>query len=229
MAFVLIALTLGSMLAVAATIAMWLVLGSSTLMRRSIIALLGTSLLGLAFCATIRELEAEWLVLMWIVVVTVAAMFTIIRWRGLRLVNTTKPTHIDSGEFQFSVLHLIGLTAAVALIAAVARTLTPLAATLDVLLVGLGIAVCLGSLAIIVSLTTLRQRRTKYGLPITAIATTANAGVVYMVMEATNADPGIVWGSIVVVYALSLCALLRYCFNRGFKLASRWELEAAEP
>ena len=84
MAIILIALTLGPMLAAVATIAMWLTLGGSTLMLRSIVAVLGCSLLGLVFCAVSGELEAEWLGLMWVVVIAVAAMFVVVRRQGLR-------------------------------------------------------------------------------------------------------------------------------------------------
>lgn len=228
MALILIALTLGPMLAAVATIAMWLTLGGSTLMWRSIVAVLGGSLLGLVFCAVSGELEAEWLGLMWVVVITVAAMFVVVRRQGLRLVDTKKPIRRDSDEFRFSVLHLLGLTAVVALIATFARALAPLVATLNALMFGLGIAVCLGSLAIIGSLTTLRLRQSQSGLWVFVVASVVIAGTVFTVMEATNADPGIVWGSIVVVYALSLRALFGFLRNRGFAIASDSDLALTE-
>ncbi len=224
MAFVLIALTLGPMLAAVAVMAIWLTLGSSKLMWRTIFAILGASGLGLLFCASSGELEAEWLGLMWIVVVTVAGMFVLVRWQGLRLVNTAKPNLICSNEFQFSVSQLLALTAAVALVVAFARVLAPMIATVNALLIGLGIAICLGALAVVASLTTLRLQEPKAGLRLFAIATIMTTGLVFVVMEATNADPGIVWGSVVVVYALCLRASFRFARTHGFSILSTSEL-----
>lgn len=224
MAFVLIALTLGPMLAAVAVMATWLTLGSSKLVWRTILAILGASGLGLLFCAISGELDAEWLGLMWIVVITVAGMFVLVRWQGLRLVNTTKPNAICSDEFQFSVSQLLALTAAVALVVTFARILAPMIATMNTLLTGLGIAICLGTLAIVASLTTLRLQEPKAGLRLLAISTIVIAGLVFVVMEATDADPGIVWGSVVVVYALSLRASFRIARTRGFSILSTSEL-----
>ena len=157
---------------------------------------------------------------MWIVLVAVAAMFMLVRCKGLRLVDTRKPNLPHFDEFQFSVSHVIGLTAVAALVLAFARFLAPMIVNLNVIMTGLAIAVCLGALAVLASLTVLRRQRSKIGIRVLSIVTLVVAGLVYVIMEVTDADPGVVWGSVIVVYAVVLRSLLQLVHARGFSLVS---------
>jgi hypothetical protein len=128
----------------------------------------GASGVALVFCATSGEFEAEWLGLVWVVVVTITAMFVFVRWLGLRLVDTTDGGRIRSDEMQLSLTQLMALTAVVAVIAPVARLLAPLVATVNALMFGIAIALCLGTLALVAVWATLRSdpRRVRLSIAI---------------------------------------------------------------
>ena len=223
MGLLIVALLLGVILAIVAALAIWLALGTWTLMWRAILAIVGASGVALVFCATSGELEAEWLGLVWVVVVTITAMFVFVRWFGFRLIDTTNGGRIRSDEMQFSLKQLMALTAGVAVIAAVARMLAPLVATMNVLIFGFVIASCLGTLALVAVWATLRLDPTRVKLSILAIVAMATAGLVYYGMETTNADPGLVWGSVVIVYTIALAGLLLLARSHGFRLGRNSE------
>jgi len=180
--------------------------------------ILGASAVGLVFCAASGELELEWLGLVWVLVVTITAMFVFVHWLGFRLVDTTAANRIRSDELQFSVKQLMALMAAVAVIAAVARLLTPLVATMSALVFGLAIAICLGTLALVAAWATLRSEATRIRLSTLVAASIVIAGLVYYGMETTDADPGLAWGSVVIVYTFALAASLLVARSHGFRL-----------
>jgi hypothetical protein len=220
MRLLILASALGLALAVAAALAIWLALGHRKVMGRATLAIVGASVAALLFCAVSGEFEAEWLALAWIVVVTVTAMFGVVRWLGFRLIDRTAGSGIQPEKLQFSLTQLIGLTTVVAAIGAVARLLTPRIATLDGLLAGLAIAICLGALALVTAWATLRPDVTLLKLVILPVAVAALAGLVYYGMEATNADPGLVWGAAMIAYAIALAGALWLVRLRGFRLRS---------
>jgi hypothetical protein len=213
-----VVLVLGVTLAIVALLAIWLALGNWTLMWRAILTILGASAVALVFCATSGELEAEWLALVWVVVVTITGMFVFIRWLGFRLVDTTFNSPVRSGEMQFSLMQLIVLTTVVAAIAGVARLFAPLVATINALIFGLAIAICLGTLALVATWATLQPVTTRMKQSILAIVAILMAGLVYYGMETTNTDPGIVWGSVVIVYTVALGGSLLLARSHGFRL-----------
>jgi hypothetical protein len=215
---------LGSLLAIVAVLAIWLALGSWTVMWRAILVIVGASGVALLFCAASGEFEAEWLGLVWVVVVTVTAMFVFVRWLGFRLVDATSHTNrIRSDEWQFSVAQLMGLTGVVAVSSAVGKMLVPLVATMDALIVGSAIAICLGTLALVAAWATLRSATTRIRILTLAVVTIAMSGLVYYGMEATDADPGLVWASVVIMYGIALSKLLLLARSRGFRLLLRSE------
>jgi hypothetical protein len=221
MGLLIVAFVLGVILAIVTALAIWLALGDWTLMWRAILVIAGASGVALVFCATSGEFEAEWLGLMWVVVVTVAAMFVFVRSCGLRLADTMDGGRFRSDEMQFSLTQLMALTAIVAVIAAVARMLAPLVVTVNALIFGIAIALCLGTLALVAAWATLRSNPTRVRLSILAIVAMAAAGLVYHGMETTNADPGLVWGSVVIVYTMALAGLLLLARARGIRLLRR--------
>lgn len=220
MGFFIIAFVLGVILAIVAFLAIWLALGMQTMMWRTMLAIAGASGGGLIFCVASGELEAEWLGLAWVVVVTVTSMFVLVRWLGFKLADTATSVPVRSDEMQFSLRQLMALTAVVAAITAAARMLAPLIATWQVLMVGIAIAVCLGGLALLTVWATLRLEVTRPKLSILAIAALVMAGLVHYAMEATNADPGLVWGSVVVVFTVALAGLLLLARRHGVRLRS---------
>jgi hypothetical protein len=184
----------------------------------------------LIFCAASGELEVEWLGLMWIVAVAITAKFAVVRWLGFRLVNTATQQPIRSDEMQFSLAQLLGLTAIIAVIAAIARMLAPLAATLNMLLFGLGIAMCIGTLALVAAWAILRSAAAlRITLPSFASFAIIMSGLTWHIVEATHADPGMVWGSAVFAYAVALAGLLLLARSRGFRLLLTSEFGAVEP
>lgn len=209
---------LGVILAIAAALAIWLAFGNQTLMWRTIWATLGASVVALEFCATSGELESEWLGLVWVVLVTIAAIFAFARWLGFRLMDTTHGGRIRPEEMQFSVAQLMTLTAVIASIAAVARMLAPLVATINALMFGIAIALCLGVLALVAVWATLRSEISRVRLSTLVVVAIAAAGLVYYAMEMTNADPGLVWGSVVIVYTTALAGLLLFARSQGIRL-----------
>ncbi len=214
---------LGVSLAAAALVASWLAFARSSWIRRGTYAILGGSAAGLVFCFASGELELEWLGLMWIVVMTVALMFLTARSFGVRLVNTNngKPKHdrgIPSNESQFTIRQLMILTAATAAIAAAARWLAPLTMTVEAMMFGGGIAICLGILALVAAWATLRVELNRTRCFILAVASLVMAALVYCVMEVTDADPGLVWGCVVVVYASALSTAFLFARSCGIRL-----------
>jgi hypothetical protein len=187
-------------------------------MWRVILAILGASAVGLVFCAISGEFEAEWLGLAWVVVVTITGMFLFARWLGFRMVGAMASGPVQIDKTQFSLIQLFLLTTVVAAIAAVARQLTPLVATMNALIFGVAIAICLGTVALVATWTTLESVTTRMKQSILAIVTVGMAGLVCYAMEATNADPGLVWGSVVIVYTITLVGLLLLGRSRGFRL-----------
>jgi hypothetical protein len=217
-----VALMLGVILAVAAVLAIWLALGRWTLMWRVSLAILGASGGGIIFCALSGELQVEWLALVWVVVVTIAAMFAVVRWVGFKLVDATSGSRLGTAETQFSVTQLMVLTSVVGATAAGARLLAPLVATINALVFGLTIAVCLGTLALVAAWAMLGSETTRIKLLALAVVTVIVTGLVYCGMEITNADPGIVWASVVVVYTLALAGLLLLMRSGGYRLHAKW-------
>jgi hypothetical protein len=218
MEFLIAAIVLGTMLAFAAVLAIWLALGHGRAMRRATLTLLGASAGALVFCAVSGELEAEWLGLAWVVVVTITAMLAFVRWLGFHLVDTKTDGSVRSDEMQFSLRQLMALTAVVAVIAAVARMLAPLVATRDALIFGLAIAICLGVLALLTLWAMLPLDITRSKSLVLAIVASVMAGLVYYGMEATDADPGLIWGAVVLVYAMALAGALLLLRRYGFRL-----------
>lgn len=220
MELLIVAFVLGVILAIVAVLATWLALGNWTVMWRAMLAIVGASGGALLFCATSGERDAEWLVVVWVIVITIAAMFVLVRWLGFKLVDTTTGSGIRSDEMQFSLVQLMALTAVVAAIAAAARMLAPLKATMMALTFGLAIAICLGALALVTVWAILQSDITRSKLSILAIAAIVMAGLVYCGMEATNADPGLVWGAVVIVYTIALAGSLLLARRHGFRLQS---------
>jgi hypothetical protein len=223
MGLILVAGFLGSSLAAAALLAIWVAFGRSSWIRRGTYAILGGSAAGLGFCLASGELELEWLGLMWIVVMTITLMFLAARCFGVRLVNTNQDNSNDdrgvyTNDSQFTIRQLMILTAATAAIAAVARLLAPLMMTVEALIFGGGIAICLGFLALIAAWTTLTIKLNRTRFIILAAISLAIAAFVYCVMEVTEADPGLVWGCVVVIYAAALSTALMYARSSGIRL-----------
>jgi hypothetical protein len=220
MGFLAVPIVLGVTLAFAAVLAIWLALGPGKVMRRAILTIVGASAGALVFCAASGELEAEWLGLAWVVVVTITAMLVFVRWLGFQLVDMTAGGHARADEMQFSLKQLMALTTAFAAIAAVARMLTPLVATREALMFGLAIAVCLGTLALLTLWAMLPVDITRTRLAALAIVAIVMAGLVYYGMEATDADPGLIWAAVVLVYATALAGALLLARRRGIRLQS---------
>jgi len=209
---------LGVILSIVAVLAVWLALGHGTAMWRAILAIVGVSGVALAFCAASGELEAEWLGLVWVVVVALTAMFLCVRWLGFKLAYTNARSRIRSDEFQFSLSQLLALTAVVAVVAAAARLLAPFVLTVNALSFGLAIAICLGIVALVAVGATLRPVITRIKISALVITAIVMAGLAYYGIEATNADPGIVWASTVIVYAIALTGLLLLGRSYGLRL-----------
>jgi hypothetical protein len=221
MGMLLFALVLGVILAIAAALAIWLALGEWTLMWRAMLTIAGASGGALIFCVVSGELEAEWLGLVWVVVVTITAMFVIVRLLGFRLMVAESDDRIASDEMQFSLRQLMALMAVFAIIAGAARRLTPLIATMEALIFGLAIAFCLGALSLFTMWVTLRSDNiARIKLSFLAIFAIAMAGLVYCGMEVTNADPGLIWAGVTLVFTIVLAGLLLLARQRGFRLRS---------
>ncbi len=218
MGLLLVAGLLGLFLAAAALLAIWVAFGGSSLVYRGSYAILGASAAGLAFCFASGELELEWLGLMWIVVMTIALLFFSVRCFGVRLVNIQQGNGIGSNEAQFSIRQLMALTAATAATAAVARWLAPLTMTVEAMMFGGGIAVCLGGLALGLAWGTLRCEISRKRSLVLAVVSLMAAGSVYYVMEVTEADPGLVWACVVVMYCMALSAAFLYARSLGIRL-----------
>jgi hypothetical protein len=119
---------------------------------------------------------------------------------------------------RYSLKQLMALTGVVAVIAAAASMLAPLVATFNALAFGIGIALCLGTLALVAVFATLRSNPTQGKYLSLALVAVAAAGLVYYGMETTNADPGWVWGLVVMLYTMALTGLLLLARSRGLRL-----------
>ena len=215
MEILVVAIVLGVISAVAAVLAIWLALGSGRAISRAILAVAGVSGVALAFCAISGEAEVEWLALLWIVGATITAMFMFVRLRGFRLVDATgKPARSD--EMQFSVTHLLALTAVVAAVAAVARLLAP--TPLNAMIIFQAIAMGLGAVALLAVWATLHSAVTRFKTLTLFVVAMVMAGLTYYGIEATDADPGAVWGSMVIIYTMALFGSLWLVRVRGFRL-----------
>jgi hypothetical protein len=215
MEILVVAVVLGVISAVAAVLAIWLALGSGRAIWRAILAVGGVSGAALAVCALSGEAEVEWLVLMWSIVATNTAMFMLVRFGGYKLMNAAG-NQVRSDETQFSITHLLALTAVIAAVAAVARLLAPMAMT--ALAMFLGIAICLALVAVVAVWATLHSAATQSKtLTLFAVAVVM-AGLTYYGIEVTDADPGAIWGSMVIVYTMALVGSLWLVRARGFRL-----------
>ena len=210
--------SLGVSLAGAALLATWVAFGNSNWLQRGTLAILGGSAVGLVFCFASGELELEWLGLMWVVVTTIALMFLSVRCFGVRLVQASRNSHERSNESQFSIRQLMILTAGTAAIAAVARWLAPLTMTRGAVMVGGGIAICLGVLALVAAWAALRVELNRIRFVVLAVTSVAIASVVYSAMEVTGADPGLPWALVVVTYTLVLSTAFLGARSRGIRL-----------
>ena len=217
MEILIVASTLGVMSAVAAVLAMWLALGSGRAIWRAILVIAGTSGAALAFCVISGEAEAEWLVLMGVVAATTASIFMLARILGFTLVKAAA-NQIRAEKLQFSVRQLLTLTAVVAVVAAGARLLLPIAMTPSAIVICLTATSCLGAVAPMAVWATLRPDLTVIKTLSLVVVAFLMAGVDYYVMEATNADPGLIWGSTVIVYTVALVGALLLLRARGFRL-----------
>jgi hypothetical protein len=223
MELLVVAIVMGVISAVAAALAIWLALGSGRAIWRAILAIAGASGAALAFCAISGETEAEWLVLMWVVVATILAMFMVVRVCGFKLLDAAGK-QAQSVELQFSVTHLLALTAVVAGVAAVARLLAPIATTQSAISIFLAMAMCLGAVALVAVWATLRSDFTRIKTLTLFIVAIVMAGLTYYGMEATNTDPGEIWGFTVIVYTMALVGSLLFMRARGFRLVRLSEL-----
>jgi len=125
---------------------------------------------------------------------------------------------------QFSVRQLLALTAVVAAVAAVARLLVPIGTTLSAIAIFLPMAFCFGAVALVAVWATLRSDLSRMKTLTLLIVTILMAGLTYFGMEATNADPGSIWGSTVIAYAMALVGSLLLVRARGFRLVRISEL-----
>jgi hypothetical protein len=218
-----VASVLGVVSAVAAVLAIWLALGSGRAIWRAILAIAGASGVAIVFCAVSGEAEAEWLVLLWVVVATITALFMLVRIRGYKLVDAAG-NRARSDELQFSVTQLLALTAVVAVVAAVARLLAPIAITVSAIAIFLPMAMCFGALALVAVWATLRSEITRIKTLTLLIVTILMAGLTYFGMEVTNADPGAIWSSTVIAYSMALIGSLLLVRARRFRLVHMSEL-----
>lgn len=209
---------LGVSLACAALLATWVAFGNSNWLQRGTLAILGGSAVGLVFCFASGELELEWLGLMWVVVTTIALMLLAVRCFGVRLVQPSRSSHDRSKESQFSIRQLMILTAGTAAIAAAVRWLAPLTMTRGAVMVGGGIAICLGVLALVAAWAALRVELNRIRFVVLVITSVAIASVVYSAMEVTGADPGLPWALVVVTYTLVLSTAFLCARSRGIRL-----------
>lgn len=228
MEFLVVAVVLGVISAVAAVLALWLALGSGRAIWRAILAVGGASGAALAFCAISGEAEAEWLAMMWVVVATITAMLIAVRIRGFKLLDAAGK-QAQSVELQFSVTHLLALTAVVAAVAAAARLLTPIAAPPSAMSFFLAIAMCLGTVALVAVWAMLRSDLTRAKTLTLLIVAIAMAGLTYYGVEATNVDPGAIWGSTVIVYTVALAGSLLVVRACGFRLVRLSEIGPPQP
>lgn len=212
-----VASILGSISALATLLAIWLALGGGTAIWRAILAIAGVSVAALLFCAATGEGEAEWLVLLWVVAASVAALLLPVRLCGYRL---TKPggSRRRPGEMQFSIRQLLALTAVVAAVAGATRLLAPIAPTTSAIGFALAVALCLGVVALVAVWATLGLDLTHTKTATLVIVAALMAGLTYYGMEATNADPGPIWGGAVIVFAMALTGALLVVRARGFRL-----------
>lgn len=209
---------LGIIFSQVTVLAIWAALGRSPIMWRVIVTLIGSSLLGLALCASIGEMEAEWFVLVWILTVVVAACFLVLRRLRFKLVNVNTSLSPSSGELQFSLFQMMALLTVVATLAAGGRLLAPRMATVGALAFGLAIAFCLGVLALASVWAALGKGNVVQRLIVLILLTVGTGGLVYYVMEATQADPGSIWAVVVVVYASATVGTLLAARSLGFRL-----------
>ena len=154
---------------------------------------------------------------------TISLLFFSVRCFGVRLVDIQQDNGVGSNEAQFSIRQLMILTAATAATAAVARWLAPLTMTVEAMMYGAGIAVCLGVLALGLAWGTLRCEISRKRSLVLAVVSLMTAGSVYYVMEVTEADPGLVWGCVVVVYSAALSAAFLYARALGIRLLADHE------
>jgi hypothetical protein len=94
---------------------------------------------------------------------------------------------------------------------------------------GLGIAMCIGTLALVAAWAILRSAAPRITLPSFASFAIVMSGLTWYIVEATHADPGLVWGSAVFAYAVALAGLLLLARSRGFRLLLPSEFGAVEP
>ena len=214
----LFALILGVALAGTAVLGIWLALGHSTMMRRGLAVLIASSLLGFGICVAIGEAELEWLLLAWVVATTVCVMFLFLRALGYRLKNIDRPSNRDEAEQQFSLWQLLVLTTAFAAIAAVARFLAPFQLYRDTILIGLIVASSIGLLSIAATWAVLRSEIGSLGFAGLTVLAVGVAGLVYYAMEVTQADPGLVWAYVTLVFTAAMGAMLYLARQRGIRL-----------
>ena len=129
---------------------------------------------------------------------------------------------------KIAVTPIPGVTAATAAIAAVARWLAPLTMTVEVMIFGSGVAACLGVLALVLAWGTLRCDITRFRSLVLGFISLASAGLVYCVMEVTEADPGFVWGCVVVVYSAAISAAFLVARSLGLRFLRDYESRVHE-
>ena len=201
-------------LAMVATVAIWVALGSGPFLRRVIVGIPVTSAMGFLFCATSGEFEVEWLILCWVVGITVGLVMSCVRHLGFQLGREdASPT---DAKAQFSLLHMLMLTGMVAVAIAVSKLLEPSSSSLIFSLV---IASCLSLLPPPAIWATLRANISSAGFAAFAGIASLAATLIYFSVEATGVDPGSIWAMILIVYTAVLTGMLLLARSWGFRFS----------
>ena len=213
-----VGVALGVILSQVTVLAIWAALGRSPIMWRAIVALTGSSLLALALCITIGEMEAEWFVLVWILVLVIVAGFLVLRWFRFHLVNINQSSNIPPGEMQFSLFQMMVLLTVTAILAAVGNVLAPRMATLGTILFGLAIAIGSALLTLASVWAALGAANVPKRLWALVPLTISVAALVFYVMETTKTDPGFVWAIVILVYVTATTATLLTARSLGLRM-----------
>jgi hypothetical protein len=186
-------------------------LGLPHFLWRFIVALVGTSVLGLGLAVAIGELEAEWFVLIALVTAFAAAATVPARVWGLRLVRNPKML-TQPPNLQFTIRQLMLATLVVACLLGVGRLLAQ-----NIIAFGLALAICFACIAATALCGALNPKRA--GTLTASAVALATAAIVYYGMEVTAIDPGILWFAITLAFSALLIVALVAVRGCGYRLA----------
>lgn len=210
---------MGVILSQVTVLGIWVALGRVAPMWRAVVAIAGSSCLGLLLCLGIGELESEWFILVWFLALVTTAVFLIMRWCGYQLVSGEQRTNAETDEMQFSLLQMLGLVTVIAALAAIGKSVGPSLPVVGTLSFGISIAGALGLLALAAAWATLGTTCGPRHLVVLGFVALGGAVLVFYIMEATGADPGSAWAIVFSVYVSCTAATLLAARAMGFRVS----------